>query len=80
MDQSIMDMMNSMRANADLFMLNELPEELMVEDTYGEFDGIETDDQRKRRKYAGLMPLRPAEGETKCRPDTQEKASDTQKS
>lgn len=79
-DQSIMDMMNSMRANADLFMLNELPEELMVEDTYGEFDGIETDDQRKRRKYAGLMPLRPAEGETKCRPDTQEKASDTQKS
>ena len=84
-DQVVMDLYNTMRANADLFLLSELPEELTVEDTYREFDGEETEEQRRRMKYAGLMPLRHAGqdregGEGGCPPDTPEKGSDTPES
>lgn len=57
-DQMIFAMYNTMRENADLFIVNELPESLQIEDEYGEFSQEETEDEKEARRYAGLAKLR----------------------
>lgn len=56
-DQMIADYYNNLRANADMGMLVVLPEDLQVEDEYGEFEPEETEEEKKRKRYAGLAPV-----------------------
>ena len=56
-DQIILDVLNSMRANADMLTLTELPDELEVEDAYGEFEPEETEQEKKNKRYAGLTKV-----------------------
>lgn len=44
----------TMRKNADLFIPDELPEELEIEDTFGEFAEEETDEEKERKKFTGF--------------------------
>lgn len=64
-DQMLFDFQNNMRANADLFMLSELPADLKVEDEYGEFSPVETEIEKKNKHFAGLTKINhaPAEDE-----------------
>ncbi|MBQ0124754.1 MAG: hypothetical protein KBS59_00330 [Clostridiales bacterium] len=66
-DQVILDILNSMRANADLIMLNELPEEYSVEDAYGEFEEEETEREKEAKRYAGLTKVSIAKPEKKSK-------------
>lgn len=63
-DQMLFDFQNNMRANADLFMHSELPEDLKVEDEYGEFSPVETELEKKNKHFAGLTKINhmPPEG------------------
>lgn len=56
-DQVILDIYNSMRANADMLMVTELPEEMELEDAYGEFDPEETEQEKRNKRYAGLTKV-----------------------
>ena len=56
-DQVILDIQNSMRRNADLMQLIDLPEELEVVDEYGEFSAEETEQEKEAKKYAGLTKV-----------------------
>lgn len=56
-DQMILDYYNNQRANSDMEMVSVLPQDLKVEDEYGEFAAGPSDDQQKRMKYAGLTPV-----------------------
>lgn len=58
LDQSMLKMYNCVRQNADLAAVYELPAELTVDDELGEFSSEETDDEKKRKKYANLTPIR----------------------
>ena len=44
----------TMRQNADLFIPDELPEELEIEDTFGEFAEEESDEEKERKKFTGF--------------------------
>ncbi len=57
-DQVVLDIVNAMRKNADLLELSELPIELAVEDEYGEFEPEETEEEKKRKAFAGLTKVR----------------------
>ena len=57
-DQAMFGIINTMRANADLMKLSELPEELMVEDVNNEFADVESEQEKQNREYAGLTRLR----------------------
>lgn len=56
-DQVIFSILNAMRQNADMELLTDLPEELLVEDTHGEFLEEETEKEKESKKYAGLMNI-----------------------
>lgn len=56
-DQIILDVLNCMRANADMLTLTELPEDMAVEDAYGEFEPEETEKEKKNKRYAGLTKV-----------------------
>ena len=62
-DQMIFAMYNTMRENADLFIVNELPESLQIEDEHGEFLPEETENEKEARRYAGLAKLRHEKGD-----------------
>ena len=57
-DQMLLDFYNNTRANANLIISHELPEDLIIEDVHGEFAQQESEDEQKRKKYAGCTPLR----------------------
>lgn len=61
-DQVILDIINSMRANADMVALVELPEEYAAEDAYGEFLPEETEREKAAKRYAGLTKVNIAKG------------------
>lgn len=54
-DQMILDIYNTMRRNSGLMAESELPEDLMQEDANGEFETEETEEEKERRNYAGLI-------------------------
>ena len=56
-DQVILDIYNSMRANADQEMVSSLPHELKTEDIYGEFLPEESEREIAAKKYAGLTKV-----------------------
>ncbi len=56
-DQVLLDIVNSMRANADLMQLIELPEEYELEDIYGEFEKEETEAEKAAKRYANLTKV-----------------------
>lgn len=58
LDQTLFKIFNCIRQNADLAAVYELPTELLVEDELGEFSPEETAEEKKRKKYANLTPVR----------------------
>lgn len=58
LDQSMLKMYNCIRQNADLAAVYDLPTELTVDDELGEFSPEETAEEKKRKKYANLTPIR----------------------
>ncbi len=56
-DQMIFDYVNNLRANADLALLSSLPEGLEIQDEYGEFEAEETEEEKRRKQYAGLVKV-----------------------
>ena len=56
-DQMIFDYVNNLRANADMALLSSLPEDLQIEDEYGEFQAEESEEEKKRKQYAGLVKV-----------------------
>lgn len=44
----------AMRQNADLFIPDELPEELDIEDNFGEFAEEESEEEKERKKFTGF--------------------------
>lgn len=61
-DQLILDVINSMRANADLVQVAELEEQFAPVDEYGEFEPTETEQEIKNKQYAGLTKVSIAKG------------------
>lgn len=57
-DQMIMDYYNNLRANAEMDIVTSLPNSMQPQDEYGEFAPIESDEEKKRKRYAGLTPVR----------------------
>ncbi len=57
-DQIILDVINAGRLNADLMPFAELPDGIGVEDEYGEFEPEETEEEKKRKQFAGLTKVR----------------------
>ena len=53
-DGMIESIWKTMRQNADLFIPDELPEELEIEDTFGEFAEEESDEEKERKKFTGF--------------------------
>lgn len=62
-DAMLERMYSTMRANADAFVPTELPEELEIEDTWGEFAEEESDDEKTAKKYIGYTKPIYAKGE-----------------
>lgn len=56
-DQVILDVLNSMRANADEPLLTELEEKYAAVDEYGEFEPEETEREKENKKFAGLTKV-----------------------
>ena len=56
-NQMILVSQNAMRANADMALLTELPEEDMIVDNYGECEPEETELEKAAKQYAGLSPI-----------------------
>ena len=50
-DQMILDVINSMRANADLPYIQDLPEEFAPVDEYGEFEPEETEREKENKRF-----------------------------
>ena len=64
-DQVVLDIHNSMRSNADLMPLIDLPEELELVDEYGEFEPEETEQEKEAKRYLGLTKVQFERKETK---------------
>lgn len=56
-DQVILDVINSMRKNADLPTIQDLPEEFAAVDEYGEFEPEETEREKENKKYLGITKV-----------------------
>lgn len=56
-DQSILAILNAMRANADFPQIFDLKDDETVEDEYGEFETEETEREKAAKKYAGLTKI-----------------------
>ena len=56
-DQMILDVINSMRANADLPPIQDLPEEFAPIDEYGEFEPEETEREKENKRFLGITKV-----------------------
>ena len=56
-DQMILDVINSMRANADLPPIQDLPEEFAPVDEYGEFEPEETEREKENKRFLGITKV-----------------------
>lgn len=56
-DQMILDIINSMRANADLPSIQDLPEEYAPDDEYGEFEPEETEREKENKRFLGITKV-----------------------
>lgn len=56
-DQVILDVINSMRQNADLPTIQDLPEEFAAVNEYGEFEPEETEREKENKKYLGITKV-----------------------
>ena len=56
-DQVVLDIVNTMRGNADLSPIFDLPPEMLLEDEYGEFEKHETEKEKAAKRYAGLTSI-----------------------
>ena len=56
-DQVLLDIINSMRANADVMQLIDLPEEYKLVDEHGEFEPEETEQEKEAKRYLGLTKI-----------------------
>lgn len=56
-DQMMLDIINSMRQNADLMPIQDLPEEYAPVDEYGEFMPEETEKEKENKKYLGVTKV-----------------------
>lgn len=55
--QVLLDIINSMRANADLMQLVDMPEEYRLVDEHGEFEPEETEQEKEAKRYLGLTKV-----------------------
>ena len=55
--QMILDVINSMRANADLPYIQDLPEEFAPVDEYGEFEPEETEREKENKRFLGITKV-----------------------
>ena len=62
-DQMILDYYNNFHQNADMPLVSELPAEMEIVDEYGEFLEEETEEEKKRKRYAGLTKVQFAKKE-----------------
>lgn len=69
-DQVILDVLNAGRKNADLMPFSELPDGIGVVDEYGECEPKETEEEKKRKEFAGLTKV---QFENKNNEDKEEK-------
>lgn len=56
-DQVILDILNTMRENADMSPILDLPADALLEDEYGEFEKEETEKEKASKRYAGLTSI-----------------------
>ncbi len=56
-DQVILDIINSMRYNAELPYIQDLPEEFAAVDEYGEFEVEETDREKENKQFLGITKV-----------------------
>lgn len=56
-DQMILDVINSMRYNADLPYIQDLPEEFAPVDEYGEFEPEETEQEKENKRFLGITKV-----------------------
>lgn len=56
-DQMILDVINSMRYNADLPYIQDLPEEFAPVDEYGEFEPEETEREKENKRFLGITKV-----------------------
>lgn len=57
-DEMIERMWNTIRQNADLFIQTELPAELKVEDTWGEFADKKSEGEKENERFTGATKIR----------------------
>jgi len=68
-DQVILDVINTMLLNADLMPFSELPDGIGAVDEYGEFEPEETEEEKKRKQFAGLTKVRAENNNNKDKGD-----------
>ena len=56
-DQIILDNYNNLRMNSEMAIVSTLPEDMIPEDEYGEFEPQETEEEKQNKKFAGIAPL-----------------------
>lgn len=56
-DQMLADYVNNLRSNADMALLSVFPADMKLEDYNGEFAAEESDNERERKRYAGVTPI-----------------------
>lgn len=56
-DQMMLDIINSMRYNADLAQIQDLPEEFAPIDEYGEFEPEETEREKEAKAFLGVTKV-----------------------
>lgn len=56
-DQMMLDVINSMRQNADLPPIQDLPEEFAPVDEYGEFESEETEREKENKRFLGITKV-----------------------
>lgn len=56
-DQVILDIINSMRYNADLPYIQDLPKEFAPVDEYGEFEPEETEREKENKRFLGITKV-----------------------
>ena len=56
-DQMMLDIINSMRYNADLPYIQDLPEEFAPDDEYGEFEPEETEREKENKRFLGITKV-----------------------
>lgn len=57
-DDVLLDIINSMRANQDEPLLSDLPDDMLQDDIFGECNPEETEEEKERKKFAGIVSRR----------------------